>query len=643
MTKKLVLLLTILLSFALQASADRGGFVYRNFKVEAIVHPNNEWDVTETIDVEFFEPRHGIYRYIPTRYSLQHSVAQGDGSTTNKIFTYNPTVEDISVPDETIDISSEGINKIIRIGDADREVNGLHRYVIKYRFCYPSDRLKDKDYIFHTILGTDFAEEIDNFSFNIQFEKPYLDYAAGEWEVYGGEYGETNRMVDANIEYTENSICGTASNIKPYHGITLLLNLKEGYYEGVKEVSPIPMYIALVLSLLLVGIIIAKLFVVKDASVVKTIEFYPPEGISSAEVGTIIDGSADNIDLASLIPWFASQGYLSIKEIEEKGIFSKSTKLEINKVQDLPVNAPEYQRTFFNILFSEKTEGVRLDKMGEHPNAIENTKKQLSGLYTGNEGDEKDRSLTHLDSNAFWYILLMLTTTFAFWSSNISSPFDFGELLPISFIWTLPFFIGYCFIINNASRKYVEKKIKSLFALVIRIIGAFCCYGTLSYSFLDSDSLMSEPITIAIFVVCFILTELVGRFDISTPYRAQMMGKLLGLKEFIETAEKPRLEALLQDDPQYFYKILPYALVFGISDKWAKQFKDITMEQPTWYETSTNVYSSHLFTNSMVSNLSSSVNSAITTISHDSSSASSSSGGGGFSGGGGGGGGGGSW
>lgn len=640
MTKKLVLLLTILLSFALQASADRGGFVYKNFKVDAIVHANNEWDVTETIDVEFFEPRHGIYRYIPTCFHLHHKVKQSNGSEKLEDMVYYPQVKNISVPDEDTDISSEDINKIIRIGSAYSEVSGLHRYVIHYTFAYPPDRVKDKDYIFHTILGTDFAEDIENFSFNIQFEKPYLDYATGEWEVYGGEYGETNRMVDAEIEYTENSIYGSASNIKPYHGITLMLNLKEGYYEGVKEQSSVPLYICLVIALLLIGIITVKLITVKDASVVKSIEFYPPEGISSAEVGTIIDGSVDNIDLASLIPWFASQGYLTIKEVEEKGIFTKSTKLEITKVMDLPSDAPPYQYTFFNILFSENTENVRLDKLGEHPSSIERTKNQLNGIYDGDEGDANDHSLSHLNLNAFWYILLALITTAAFWVANTANPYAFEELIPIALFWSAPFIVGYGYNIAKASRKFVDKKYKVILALVVKVAVAYQCHQFAQTYLHDSSSLMSSAIVTVMFIVCFILTEFVGRFDISTPYRAQMMGKLLGLKEFIETAEKPRLEALLRDDPQYFYKILPYALVFGISDKWADQFKDITMEQPTWYA-STSAYNSHLFTNSMVSNLSSSVDHAISTISHDSSS--SSSGGGGFSGGGGGGGGGGSW
>ena len=37
------------------------------------------------------------------------------------------------------------------------------------------------------------------------------------------------------------------------------------------------------------------------------------------------------------------------------------------------------------------------------------------------------------------------------------------------------------------------------------------------------------------------------------------------------------------DNPEYFYNILPYAYVLGVSDKWMKKFEGITMEAPHWY------------------------------------------------------------
>ena len=119
------------------------------------------------------------------------------------------------------------------------------------------------------------------------------------------------------------------------------------------------------------------------------------------------------------------------------------------------------------------------------------------------------------------------------------------------------------------------------------------------------------------------------------PRGQSFLEHLKGLKKLIEVAEKPKLQQLVKQDPQYFYNILPMAYIFGISDKWIKQFEDITKLTPEWYS-GTHLSSTRFndFTRSFSSvSVPSTANGGI----------SRSSGGGGFSGGGGGGGGGGSW
>ena len=46
----------MLFAVTIAARADRGGFYYQNFRVDAVVHRDNVWDITETIDVFFEEP-----------------------------------------------------------------------------------------------------------------------------------------------------------------------------------------------------------------------------------------------------------------------------------------------------------------------------------------------------------------------------------------------------------------------------------------------------------------------------------------------------------------------------------------------------------------------------------------------------------
>lgn len=61
--------------------------------------------------------------------------------------------------------------------------------------------------------------------------------------------------------------------------------------------------------------------------------------------------------------------------------------------------------------------------------------------------------------------------------------------------------------------------------------------------------------------------------------------QLKGLYEFINTAEKDRMK-FQEKNNIIFEKLLPYAMAFGIVDKWAKAFDGIMKEPPSWYYSS---------------------------------------------------------
>ncbi len=110
------------------------------------------------------------------------------------------------------------------------------------------------------------------------------------------------------------------------------------------------------------------------------------------------------------------------------------------------------------------------------------------------------------------------------------------------------------------------------------------------------------------------------------------MSQLLGLKRFIEVAEKKRLESLVEENPNYFYDVLPYAYILGVSDKWIKKLESlIPIKSELYHHNNFNKFANDMYS------------ATIPTTKNGGVSESSSSGGGGFSGGGHGGGGGRSW
>jgi uncharacterized membrane protein len=120
----------------------------------------------------------------------------------------------------------------------------------------------------------------------------------------------------------------------------------------------------------------------------------------------------------------------------------------------------------------------------------------------------------------------------------------------------------------------------------------------------------------------------------------QLFARLMGFRNFMIRAEKDRIEKLVMDNPSYFYDVLPYAYVLGVSDKWARNFEGLDIQPPSWYYTDTmTAFTAIHFANQM-DRTASSMNSVM--VSQPASSGGGG-GGGGFSGGGFGGGGGGSW
>nr|MCR4804932.1 DUF2207 domain-containing protein [Clostridia bacterium] len=131
-----------------------------------------------------------------------------------------------------------------------------------------------------------------------------------------------------------------------------------------------------------------------------------------------------------------------------------------------------------------------------------------------------------------------------------------------------------------------------------------------------------------------------------TKFRTQILGQIKGFREFIQKAELDKINRLVEQDPDYFYNILPYAYVFGLTDKWAKNFDKLAVSPPEWYSgPSMYMYNPVFLCRSMDDGVRSSLASSVPHTSSGSFSGggSFSSGGGGFSGGGGGGGGGGGW
>ena len=198
---------------------------------------------------------------------------------------------------------------------------------------------------------------------------------------------------------------------------------------------------------------------------------------------------------------------------------------------------------------------------------------------------------------------------------------------------------------NNYAKVFKQRSlVMRTVGWIISIASAAISFFILQSSFSTFEEFVCFGIGVIIAFISFVFSFFIRQ---RTDKGHEIKQRINGFKIFLETAEKERLEALVNENPKYFYDILPYAYVLGVSDKWIKKFEGIAIEPPTWYIGGNyNTIMMYSFINNTLNTASRSMTSAPqgnSSFGGGYSGGGFSGGGGGFSGGGVGGGGGGSW
>lgn len=81
-------------------------------------------------------------------------------------------------------------------------------------------------------------------------------------------------------------------------------------------------------------------------------------------------------------------------------------------------------------------------------------------------------------------------------------------------------------------------------------------------------------------VTVFFVSE---KIDIRDGAQLKFYARICGFKQFLLLAEKSKLEMLVEEDPRYFYNILPYCYVLDITEKLKPKFDRIALDGPAWY------------------------------------------------------------
>ncbi|WP_075351568.1 DUF2207 domain-containing protein [Algoriphagus marinus] len=346
----------LLLLFFAQLIVNAQDFTVTSYVVDITIHEEGYFDVVEKYNLNFEAPKHGIFRDIQTSYDLLN---EEDKEETRKI-----KISNIEVPGYKFDAPSAFGQKMsdnlrIKIGDADITLEGPQLYEIRYRvenaFLYEKEAIQ----FYWNIKPSDWNAPFNKIDFKVHLPNG-VTLDEGDYFLYSGTVGSATPSSDFLTSYSNGAFSG---NSKPDvvssggEAVTVLLKLPLGSIKEIKLFWPFWTNYGWIIILTLVYIAFHAIWKKhgKDDHVTSTTSYYPPKGMDPAMVGYLIDDSGDTADLISLIPFWASNGYLTIEEIDEKGWFAKDD-TRLNKLKDLEADAPLYQRQLFNGLFASTTE-----------------------------------------------------------------------------------------------------------------------------------------------------------------------------------------------------------------------------------------------------------------------------------------------
>ena len=269
-----------------EANAEDNTYSTPSFHVEVVASENNTFQVDETIDVDYEYPHHGIYRYIPTN---------------------GVHLTRISVPGYDYETYTQNGYKVLKIGSSSYTLIGPNQYNISYNMAFYDDEDTRLDRLALNVIPTGWETAIEHASATITLPK---EADLSKVQIYSGTYGTEGNEDNAKVTTSADgkTIQVDAYDIPVYHGVTVILELPEGYWTGETEYGALTLNSYLLFLLGPIGAIMLWYFYGRDEHLVKTLEFYPPEDLTPGEIGFLYDGNVDKRDLVSTIVYMADRG-----------------------------------------------------------------------------------------------------------------------------------------------------------------------------------------------------------------------------------------------------------------------------------------------------------------------------------------------
>ena len=237
----------------------------------------------------------------------------------------------------------------------------------------------------------------------------------------------------------------------------------------------------------------------------------------------------------------------------------------------------EYEKSLFDALFSSGDD-VELSSVRLHQAIESSVRPALRRRYAKGERALYDARSQRLQTLAM-ALTLVYAIAMAFLTAVNDSRFGLFSFFVLAFQM-----IFSCLVFWSLNRRIPSARQYVMYSfLVILVTGmgmvflnGICISAGISRALVHA---MTVVMSVALSVMCALAAAMKRR----SVYAQEILGRILGYRDFLENVEMDRLRTLIDEDPQYFYHNLSYAIVLSLEQEWANKASSIAVEDASWY------------------------------------------------------------
>lgn len=536
------ILITLLFVFPGIVCAE--DFEYTLFQSRINVNTNRTLDVKELINAYTDEDNVKIKRV------LNYNVKQIDNG--------NQTAAKVKISDIKTNVDSNissSNDKATITFSKNLESSVVNVYNLDYSYDLGKDTNHKKDFLYYNI-ASNLDADVTNLIFEIEMPKK-IELDNVKLYIDGKKINEN----DVTLLLDNKNIIGYLNIVfKKGQTLSVGIDLPNNYFKGGSNFSIYISIYSLILPILV--FIISMVFFIKYG-LGKKLRINDNDNIKDVydpvEISYLLNGSSMSDDIASIIIYLATKGYLRIVENDDGYKLGSDNTFYLEKLKDYDKNNA-VQEIVFNGLFRESDtiylkdiEYVFYDNYKAAHDTI-NTKRNYNRLFY-NDVEIKKHIL-----QIMLFISTIVMSIHSFFT--ISGSFILGLIIAIIFAF-----------LTVLSFTDVKER-KSKIILSVMVLGLF---GLGAYALKNSLSLLY--IYLIGMGIVFISLILCGKLTNRTKEGINLLSDVYSFKNHLLNVEVD----YINENKNYYFDMVPYAYVLGILSEWLVKGKDIISETPDWY------------------------------------------------------------